>query len=87
MPHAIVKALDTVGIAAKFSGKYYVEQSLTKDALAIKVDGIGALTFPLALATIEKLLKTAKPAAYGFRDKTLTDTKVRHTHEIAADKL
>ena len=55
--------------------------------MAVKVDGVGALKFPLNSATIEKVLKAAKPASYGLRDKTLTDEKVRHTHEIAADKL
>ena len=82
MPHSIVKALADVGIAAKFLGKYYAEQSLKKDALAIKVDGVGALKFPLDPVTIEKLLKVAKPAAYGLRDKTLTDPNVRHTPKL-----
>jgi hypothetical protein len=87
MLNSIVQALANVGIAAKFSGKYFAEQSLKKDALAIKVDGIGVLKFPLDSATIEKLLKIAKPAAYGLRDRTLTDANVRHTHEVAGDKL
>ena len=84
---AIVKALATTSTTSKFSGKYYAERALRNTALTITVDGAGAITFPINKDTIQNFLRVSKPAQYGLREKTLTDTTVRNAHEITADKV
>jgi hypothetical protein len=84
---AIAKALTNTSTTSKFSGKYYAEQTLRNTALTITVDGVGAITFPINKDTVQSFLRVSKPAQYGLRKKTLTDTTVRNTYEITADKV
>ena len=66
---AIVKALTNTSTTSKFSGKYYAEHTLRNTALTIRVDGVGAITFPINKDTIQNFLRVSKPAQYGLRKK------------------
>ena len=50
--------------------------------LAIEVEGIGALGFPVMPVQAMKLRKIARPARYGLGEQTLLDPSVRDTGEI-----
>ncbi len=51
--------------------------------LAIEVAGVGRLALPISPRAIETLSGVARPSPFGLRDKTLLDSKVRRSWEIA----
>ena len=61
--------------------------TLAMDALAIEVEGFGALATPLALEAAAALARLAVPAPFGLREKTLLDVRVRDAGELAASAL
>ncbi len=91
MPHnAIVDALTSAPSAsprATREGSYFTEQALPVSALQLSVQGVGALSFPLAPEVLKKLIAISHAASYGLREKTLTNSQVRHTHEIRGDQI
>jgi len=65
----------------------WVEGALPLEALAVEVGGTGRLGQPLLTDQSEALHALSRPARFGRRDKTLLDTRVRHTGEIDADAV
>lgn len=63
--------------------------SLTRPAeeLSVEVKDLGLLKLPLTSRTKGALLKLARPARYGKKDKTLHDPTVRRTWEIPKSKI
>lgn len=55
--------------------------------LKIEIDSIGKLKFPLVKKTIKSLIDIAKPAKFGWRDKTLLNRRIRDVWEISANQL
>jgi predicted 2-oxoglutarate/Fe(II)-dependent dioxygenase YbiX len=68
-------------------GSFAVQRSAPAEALRIDVDGVGALDLPLAPPTVSRLREVAKPARYGLRDRTVYDTTVRDSREIARSRI
>lgn len=60
---------------------------LALDALAVSVSGIGALAQGLSQDQAQALHAISQPAPYGLRERTLVDARVRHTGEIAAERV
>ena len=68
-------------------GSFFAEQQIPAHQLTIKVNKIGALTYPMSQDQIEKLLKIAKPAKFGWKDQTIFDDKVRKVWEVPAKQV
>ncbi|HYK04796.1 MAG TPA: 2OG-Fe(II) oxygenase [Thermoanaerobaculia bacterium] len=68
-------------------GSFATERSAPAEALRIDVQGVGALDLPLAARTISRLRDVAKPSRYGLRDRTVYDTTVRDSREIARSRI
>lgn len=68
-------------------GSFAVRHAAPAEALRIVVTGVGALDLPLSSRTVAKLRAVAKPARYGLRDRTLLDTSVRDSSEIARRRI
>ena len=68
-------------------GSFAVQRSVPAEALRIDVEGVGALELPLAPRTVSRLRAVAKPARYGLRDRTVYDTTVRDSREIARSRI
>ena len=62
---------------------------LPLQALRMEVTGVGALSPATGLtqAQAQALHATSTPAQHGQRERTVLDTRVRHTGEIAADRV
>jgi predicted 2-oxoglutarate/Fe(II)-dependent dioxygenase YbiX len=68
-------------------GAFAVERSAPAEALRIEVEGVGPLDLPLSPAAVSKLRSVAKPSRYGLRDRTVFDTRVRNSREIARRRI
>jgi len=68
-------------------GSFAVQRSAPAEALRIDVQGVGALDLPLAPRTVSRLREVAKPSRYGLRDRTVYDTTVRDSREIARSRI
>ncbi|KAK7063502.1 ARM repeat-containing protein [Favolaschia claudopus] len=68
-----------------FTGKYAHSAVLDNVPLpGLSVDGLGPIGLPLSPRDAESLRSHAKQAPFGHGDKTVVDTAVRHTWEVAA---
>ncbi len=83
MLDSVTRALATL----ETGGVFATELTLRADRLALEVDGVGPLRFPISPATARKLCAVASPAPFGRRERTLLDRRVRDTWEIAADQI
>ena len=68
-------------------GTFATEIACDTEALRVVVEGVGPLRLPISPATARKLQAIAKPAPFGRRDRTLHDTSVRDTGEIAGSRV
>lgn len=69
------------------TGAFAAERSCAADALAVRVDGVGALRFPITRTTVKKLETAAIPAPFGKGTRTVLDTAVRDGFEIGAERV
>jgi hypothetical protein len=83
MRREIAELLQTIGSPGSFA----VQRSAPAEALRIDVEGVGALDLPLAPRTVSRLRDVAKPSRYGLRERTVFDTKVRDSREIARSRI
>ncbi len=61
---------------------FSVELKARPDDLALEVEGLGAVKFPVTAATARKLVALGQPAKFGRGEQTVTDPGVRDTWEI-----
>lgn len=73
--------------AADVAAAFCCAGQLAIDALAVTVQGIGALEAPLAPDAAQALAALGQPAHYGQREATLLDISVRDTGEIRGEAL
>ena len=66
---------------------FAAEGQMPLDGLALEVAGVGALHQPITPEQAQALHATSTPAAHGQRERTVLDTRVRHTGEIAVDRV
>lgn len=59
------------------TGSFYAQAQLPARDMAIKVNKVGELSFPLSEEQLNALLSLAKPAPFGFKDQTVYDDSVR----------
>ena len=79
----IIAALEDIQTQGSFCGK----RMTSIDDLHLEVKEYGELKFPLNPRNAKALIKLAKPAKFGFRDKTLLDKSVRNAWEIPKSKI
>jgi hypothetical protein len=83
MQHEIAERLHDIAPPGSFA----VRHSAPAEALCMVVAGVGALDLPLSPRTVAKLRAAAKPSRYGLRDRTVLDTRVRNSSEIARRRI
>ena len=90
----VLKALGQVTAAVSRQGKgrratpaFAAEGELPLDALRVEVDAVGTLAPTLNQEQARALHAVSTPAPHGQRERTVLDTRVRHTGEIAADAV
>jgi hypothetical protein len=66
---------------------FFAQGRLALDHLAVEVEGFGLLPQPLSPEQAQALHAISQPAPYGLRERTLVDARVRHTGEIAAERV
>lgn len=64
------------------SGNFSARMMTDYDNLNIEIKNFGQLKLPIKPAKAKALIKYAKPAKYGLKDKTILDPKVRNVWEI-----
>ncbi len=79
----IITALEQLETQGAFSAK----KTTDSDDLHIEINPIGRLTFPLKPGVVKKLIKEARPATFGWRDKTCLDTNVRDVWKIPKSRV
>lgn len=79
----VEEVLGKIGCSGAFAAKL---DASTED-LHLEVAGVGNVTFPISRAKAAALCRVAKPARHGFKDRTVLDTSVRDTWEIAKSKI
>ena len=83
MQHAIAEQLHEIAPPGSFA----VRHAAPAEALRIVVAGVGALDLPLSPRTLSRLRAAAKPSRYGLRERTVLDTRVRNSSEIARRRI
>ncbi len=71
----------------KPQGEFCTRLNIPLGDLHIGTKGGDTLKFPLTAKQVKALIKQAKPAQFGWKEKTLQDTKVRDTWEISKSKI
>ncbi len=79
----IIAALSAIHELGLFVGKNHAPA----DALSLEVKGLGLLKWPLTKKVVRQLISLAKPAHFGWRDKTLLDKNVRDVWEISPKEI
>ncbi|MDF3055760.1 MAG: 2OG-Fe(II) oxygenase [Gammaproteobacteria bacterium] len=85
----IIDALVTIDAEthSNRSSAFYAAGDILPSDIAVVVDGIGPIDFPVSSESVQQLLALSSKAKFGLREQTLLDENVRNTHEITADKL
>ena len=80
---AIARLLGGVSAPGSFTGR----RTAAADNLHIEVSGLGRLEFPISPEQAQRLVRVARPARHGLGERTILDTRVRDTGEIAKSSL
>jgi hypothetical protein len=68
-------------------GSFATRRTAGSADLRIEVKGVGPIELPVSAATARKLRAIARPATYGFRDRTLLDKRVRNCGKIPKSRI
>ncbi len=79
--------LESLLAGVKRPGSFCVHGALALPMPMVRVDGVGALSFPLPPAQIAALLAAAERAPYGRGEQTVVDTSVRRVWQIDAARV
>lgn len=79
----IITALEQIEEKGSFCGKRMTDM----DKLNLEIKSFGPLQLPLTARHAKALIKLAKPAKFGLRDKTLLDHNVRNAWEISKSHI
>jgi hypothetical protein len=79
----IITALEKITSNGSFCAKHLTPT----DNLQLEVKGFGLLKFSLTAQHSKALIKLAKPAHFGWRNKTLLDKRVRDGWEISKNQI
>ncbi len=78
-----MKEIVTALSAIQETGSFFAKSQVLVDALPLEVKELGLLKWPLTKKAIRQLIALAKPAHFGWRNKTLLDKNVRDVWEIS----
>ncbi len=79
----IIEALEDL----ESTGTFWSKQTAQLDDLTVAVKSIGELKFPLSKKQVKSMLTVAKPAKFGWKDKTIFDDNVRSCWEISKNNI
>jgi hypothetical protein len=79
----LARALDGSQAPAAFSAQL----SLPPRNVQLTVADVGPISLPLKAPQAKRMIKSARPAAFGRGEETLTDLSVRDTWEIMPDQV
>lgn len=79
----IARDLETL----RTSGTFITRRFASPGDLFLQVQGAGPIRLPVTPTQARKLRDVARPAKFGWRDKTLLDPRVRNTWEIARSRV
>jgi hypothetical protein len=68
-------------------GSFAAQHTAPTESLHLEVKGFGPLKFPVSRVDARRLSGIARPARYGWREKTLLDRRVRDALEIPRSAL
>ena len=68
-------------------GSFSARKTTDTEDLYIEINSIGPLRFPLKPGEIKRKIKIAKPATFGWRDKTCLDSAVRNVWKIEISRF
>ncbi len=83
MLEKITRVLEQFDARGSFSAK----ETTDAEDLHIEINSIGRLNFPLKPGVVKKMIKLAKPATFGWRDKTCLDSEVRNVWKIPKSRV
>lgn len=86
MPDPILTALAALDEASSPSA-FACRLKLPSEALALSVEGVGAIRFPVSRTRAKALVKIARPAPFGHGERTLVDRRVRDVWEVARSRV
>ncbi len=79
----ILEAIQQTSRGAQF----YDSGTIDPQPLGLEIEGLGSVTLPLRPKGVRELLAAAQKAPYGKGTRTLIDTSVRDSLEVAASKI
>ena len=82
-----LKELERVLKGANRPGNFYVTGTEETPMPAIKVQGLGHISFPIPITQAKELVKIAERAPYGRGGETIVDTKVRKVWQVSPGKV
>jgi len=78
-----LKALEDVLATVRRPGDFFVHGTLETPMPRVEIDGVGVISFPMPYSQIRDVIKHAERAPYGRGGKTILDTSVRDTWQLA----
>lgn len=81
----IKRCLDSIHQSSKAS--YFANGDVAEADPGLYVEGIGRIGLPVSEQEAKRLILASRPAPFGKGSETHTDTSVRKTREIDADKI
>ncbi|MDZ4812635.1 MAG: 2OG-Fe(II) oxygenase [Pseudomonadota bacterium] len=79
----VAAALQAIGATPAFVSR----RTLPAAGLALAVEGVGRIRFPISAATARRLCAVAQPAQHGYKEETCLDPRVRDTFEIDRQRI
>ena len=85
--HQFTKAAPASSERPRVAPPFAAKGELPLAALTVEVTGVGVLSPALSDEQAQTLHAVSTPAPRGQRERTVLDTRVRHTGEIAAQQV
>lgn len=83
MASDIARALQDITNPGSYSSRF----TSNSDHLDLEVKGVGSIKLPISATTAKALIKQARQAPFGWRDKTVLYTNIRNVWEFAKSKV
>ncbi|WP_405181764.1 2OG-Fe(II) oxygenase [Nocardia sp. NBC_01377] len=87
MTDRTLRAIGELLDATRPPGSFAARHTASAENLALEVEGVGAVRWPVPPDQARRLCEIARPARYGRREQTLLDPTVRDTWEIPRDRV
>lgn len=87
MTDKTLRAIGELLEAVQPTGSFAARRTGPAENLALTVDGVGPIRFPVAPDRARQLCAVARPARYGRGEETLLDATVRNTWEVPRERV